>query len=68
VQVRHAGIKARNSDNEKREEKPRLADLLLATAQTIFGKVKIRSFVQLGYPKLVRSGRKCFTKCRFYYV
>jgi hypothetical protein len=24
----HAGIKARNSGNEKREEKPRLADLV----------------------------------------
>jgi hypothetical protein len=39
VQNRHAGIKARNFGNEKREEKPSLADALLATAQTIFGKV-----------------------------
>jgi hypothetical protein len=37
---RHAGIKARSSSNGKREEKPRLADSLLATAQTVFGKVK----------------------------
>jgi hypothetical protein len=29
---RHAGIKARNSGNEKRGEKPRLAHSLLATA------------------------------------
>jgi hypothetical protein len=35
VQSRHAGIKARNSGNEKREEKPRLADSLLATASKI---------------------------------
>jgi hypothetical protein len=27
VQVRHAGIKARNNGNEKREEKPRLTRL-----------------------------------------
>jgi hypothetical protein len=40
VQGRHAGIKARGSGNEKREEKSRLADALLAAAQTIFGKVK----------------------------
>jgi hypothetical protein len=39
AQVRHAGIKPRISGNEKRGEKPRLADSLLATAQTIFGKV-----------------------------
>jgi hypothetical protein len=31
VQVRHAGIKARGSGNEKREEKPRLTDSLLAS-------------------------------------
>jgi hypothetical protein len=40
VQVRHAGIKARGSSNEKREEKPRLTDSFLATAQLVFGKVK----------------------------
>jgi hypothetical protein len=34
----NAGIKARSSGNEKREEKPRLADSLQAAAQTIFGK------------------------------
>jgi hypothetical protein len=38
VQVRHTGIKPRNRANEKREEKPRLADLLLTTVQTIFWK------------------------------
>ncbi len=32
VQNCHAGIKARGVGNEKREEKPRLADSLLATA------------------------------------
>jgi len=32
AQIRHAGIKARGVGNEKREEKPRLADSLLATA------------------------------------
>jgi hypothetical protein len=33
VQIRHAGIKARPAGNEKREEKPRLADSLLATTK-----------------------------------
>jgi hypothetical protein len=39
VQRRHAGIKARISGNEKREEKTGLADALLATVQTVFGEV-----------------------------
>jgi hypothetical protein len=30
VQIRHSGIKARGISNEKREEKPRLANTLLA--------------------------------------
>jgi hypothetical protein len=36
VQVRHAGIKARGVSNEKREEKPGLADVLLAAAARAF--------------------------------
>ncbi|MGA2280205.1 MAG: hypothetical protein ABSG80_07885 [Verrucomicrobiota bacterium] len=41
MQVCHAGIKPRGNSNEKREEKPGLADSLSATAQTIFGKMKM---------------------------
>jgi hypothetical protein len=40
----HAGIKARGAGNETREEKPRLVDSLLATAETVFGKVKMPNF------------------------
>jgi hypothetical protein len=43
VQNRHAGIKARGAGNEKRGEKPRLANTLLATAQTIFSNVENQS-------------------------
>jgi hypothetical protein len=42
VQVRHTGIKARSSANEKREEKPRLTDLLLTNVQTVFSRSEMQ--------------------------